>query len=246
MERINNDLSYYLEKDKGFHELIEVFFKYLKDNEYDIYNEDSFKFELGIFLRSIDFNRKYKIEFERNVKCVLDSEQYLGFNKKYAKKTKKEIDIYIYEKNSKYKYAIELKYPKNGAFPNEMYECVKDIKFMQILKNYKFTKTYCITLVGLDDNLNKHYNPELFYKGFYKSSHIFKYFRMEDADGKIIPPSTLTDKVFIDEEKHPNKFIDLGDFSDIIEWKRISENDNYFIQQARYYIIEISKEVNLD
>lgn len=46
---------------------------------------------------------------------------------------KKEIDIVIYKdcnENSE-KYAIELKYPTNGAYPRRMFQCIEDIKFME-------------------------------------------------------------------------------------------------------------------
>lgn len=42
------------------------------------------------------------------------------------------MDIVIY--NESEKYAIELKYPQNGQYPEQMFSCVKDIKFMEELR----------------------------------------------------------------------------------------------------------------
>ena len=50
-------------------------------------------------------------------------------------------------------YAIELKYPKNGQYPEEMYQFIRDIAFaQQLVRNSAngkrvFEKTYCLTLV---------------------------------------------------------------------------------------------------
>lgn len=43
--------------------------------------------------------------------------------------TKHEIDIVVY--NDKEKYAIELKYPVNGQYPEQMYSFVKDVLFTE-------------------------------------------------------------------------------------------------------------------
>ena len=71
----------------------------------------------------------FKVEFERNVK-FFSKNQNKDFLDKFAKK---EMDIVIYKdcnENSE-KYAIELKYPTNGAYPRRMFQCIEDIKFME-------------------------------------------------------------------------------------------------------------------
>lgn len=103
-----------------------------------IYNEFSLQFELGYFLRKDGYN----VFFEKNVKDY-------GFNK--AETYKSEIDL-VAEKDDK-RYAIELKYPKNGQYPEEMYQFIRDIAFAQQLVSNSangkrvFEKTYCLTLV---------------------------------------------------------------------------------------------------
>ena len=49
------------------------------------------------------------------------------------------------------KYAIELKYPRNGQYPEQMYSFVKDIIFMEQLKTEGFDATFSMVLV--DDKL---------------------------------------------------------------------------------------------
>lgn len=81
---------------------IEDFWTCVKDQKIELYNEISLQHELGIFLRSK--LPEYKVQFERNV-------SYFGI---YSGTIKKEIDIVIFSPDRKEKYAIELKYPRNG------------------------------------------------------------------------------------------------------------------------------------
>lgn len=101
-----------------------------------VYNEFSLQFELGCYLRK----NGYDVYFEKNVRSYGISKENLY---------KSEIDL-VAEKNGK-KYAIELKYPKNGQYPEEMYSFIIDIAFTQQLLNTHntkvFDKTYCLTLV---------------------------------------------------------------------------------------------------
>lgn len=93
--------------------LMNSFMKLILEEKIEVYNEFSLQHELGIFLRNELTN--YKIQFERNTKF---------FN--ITKTIKYEMDIVIY--NESEKYAIELKYPQNGQYPEQMFSCVKDIK----------------------------------------------------------------------------------------------------------------------
>lgn len=147
-----------LEKD------IKTFFELDADYDY-IYNEFSLQFELGIYLRN-----KYpdcKVYFERNVK-------HLEITKKLIKT---ECDLVIVDKEGN-KYSIELKHPRNGAFPKRMGQCIEDIMFAEQLKNKGFVETYAIALVDTDLN-----------KGFYdgrKKDGIYSYFRNKNRIiGKI-------------------------------------------------------------
>ena len=119
-------------------ELIEKFIKEKINTEY-IYNEFSLQFELGIFLRNNGFN----VYFEKNVMAE--------FGKEYSKDfIKKEMDLYVIGKDNE-KYAIELKYPTNGAYPKRMFQFLADIQFMEsVKKKYSFTKTFCLALINTD------------------------------------------------------------------------------------------------
>ena len=95
-------------------------------------NEFSLQHEIGIFLRQ--HLQNHKVQFERNTKF---------FN--ISGTIKKEIDIVVY--NETERFAIELKYPLNGQYPEQMYSFVKDIKFMEEVKEKGFTQTYVVALV---------------------------------------------------------------------------------------------------
>lgn len=156
--------------------IIENFWQYIKNNKIEIYNEFSFQHELGIYLR----NKlpEYKIQFERNVTYF--QKQMSNF-KTTEKPVKHEIDITIFNKELTECYAIELKYPRNGQYPESMYSFIKDIKFMEQLKTAGFKETYCITIV------DKESKP--FYSG-QKIDGIYKYFRNnKPITGKIYKPT---------------------------------------------------------
>ena len=136
--------------------LITEFFATVRSQEIEIYNEFSFQHELGIYLRNE--LPDYKVQFERNVAYFLPG----------ANTIKKEIDIAVFNKDKRERYAFELKYPNNGQYPAQMYSFVKDIKFMEELKALGFTKTCCVVLVS----------DRPFYQGNINEG-IYRYFREE-------------------------------------------------------------------
>ena len=113
---------------------------YEKNKIQEIYNEDSLKFELAYFLRQLN----YKVYFEKNIS-------------NYIKHSKKEYDIFASEKYVKHeidlviekgnqRYAIELKYPRNGRVTEELEDFRTDMIFMKQAKDTKqFKETYCFT-----------------------------------------------------------------------------------------------------
>lgn len=188
-------------------ELIEAFLADSEKMDPDlIYNEFSLQFELGIFLRE----NGYKVYFEKNV----ESEDICKGNgvKEFVKK---EMDLYIID--GKNKYAIELKFPTNGFYKKRMFHFIKDIRFMEQVKELpNFEKTYCLTLVKNDSV------GEKFFKG--NDTGIFTYFQNE-----IDIPS--------EEIKNPSKKSKKGksitlDKERSAVWKNI--NDKFW-----YYLIEI-------
>lgn len=180
--------------------LIRQFFSTVESSGIEIYNEFSLQHELGIFLR----NKLpgYKVQFERNVSFFTNDTDTI----------KKEIDIVIFNKDKSEKFAIELKYPLNRQYPEQMYSFVKDIKFMEELIEIGFIGTTVVTLVS----------GRPFYEGV-NNQGIYKYFREEyEVYGQIFKPTGhLKDKDFINLNGR-------YEFS----WEPVFNNN-------RYYVIEI-------
>lgn len=148
----------------------------IQENKIEIYNEFSLQHELGIFLRQ-SLTHDLKIQFERNV--------YYFFNTKEGF-TKREIDLSIFDEDFSKRFCIELKFPRNGQYPEQMFNICKDIKFLEELKSKGFTNCYSLSVV--ED------------RNFYTSNKveeekIYKYFRNNvDLHGKIIKPTGNRDE----------------------------------------------------
>lgn len=155
-----------------------AFLKQVKNGSIEIYNEFSLQHELGIFLRNHFPN--YRIQFERNTK-------FFGIETT----TKHEIDIVIY--NEYEKMAIELKFPLNGQYPEQMFSFIKDICFMEELKTNGFTHTYCLCIIK-DKN---------FYTGK-KQDGIYSYFRCQKELHGIVakPTGTKNESLFVHGTYH--------------------------------------------
>jgi|TARA_Y100000310_G_C20631860_1_gene789088 hypothetical protein len=178
--------------DETFNNLIKQFIDQIRNGDIDLYNEFSLQHELGIHLRE---NLPYKIQFERNV-------SYFEWEK--SNFIKKEIDISIFKDIKSPQIAIELKYPRNGQYPEQMYSFCKDIMFIEQLKNAGFNKSLLMILV--DD--------EKFYQGL-RTDGIYKYFRSKGKlTGSIIKPTgksvkndiTIKGEYYIDWIKISNKY----------------------------------------
>ncbi len=176
---------------------IEEFIGLIAGGQVEVYNEFSFQHELGIYLRTHIDNNRYKIQFERNV-------AFFRIDK--ARTIKKEIDIVIYDNDKFEKYAIELKYPMNGQYPESMYSFIKDIKFCEQLSEYGFDGTISLTLV--DDRL--------FYNGA-SNGGIYRYFR-----GGYPVTGTIDKPTGNDGESLK---ID-GSYS--VKWKDVNDTSKYF------------------
>jgi hypothetical protein len=115
-------------------QLIDQFVESIRLDVTHIYNEFSLQHELGIFVRGS--LPDHHVRFERNVSDIFDSA---------ASFTKREIDICVFfpDKSlpSKKIYAIELKYPRNGQYPEQMFSFCKDIAFVEELHAAGFSST---------------------------------------------------------------------------------------------------------
>ena len=182
---------------------IKDFFAYVQNNNVELYNEFSLQHELGIYLR--EKLPSYKVQFERNV----------SFFDIKSETVKKEIDIVIYSPDKKERYAVELKYPRNGQIPEQMYAFVKDIRFVEQLKNNGFTKTCAVTLV----------EDKLFYSG--KTTRIYGFFRGEN-------PKTLHGKIEKPTGKR-NEHVKLSEDHQIC-WQYLDIVDG---EKRKFYIVTI-------
>lgn len=105
---------------------------------------------------------------------------------------KKEIDICVYSGQELFA-AIELKFPRNGQIPEQMYLFYKDIQFLEQLKRSGFRNAYF--LVYCED--------KKFYQG--NTKDIYRYFRAgETLTGEIKKPTGQRDnKVLISSSYQP-------------------------------------------
>lgn len=181
-------------------QLIEEFFVFARTNNIEIYNEFSLQHELGIYLR--EKTKGYFVQFERNVSYFYSDIDTI----------KREIDIAIFNEDKSEKYAIELKHPLNGQHPEQMYSFVKDIKFMEELKDRGFNTAVAVALVS----------DRPFYEGR-NNPGIYKYFREDHAVyGQIFKPTGPL--------KGKNCIILNGRYE--FSWRTCLDN-------SRYYVIEV-------
>lgn len=191
---------------------ISDFFSYAYSQKIELYNEYSLQHELGIFLRNKCPN--YSVQFERNT-------NFFGIK---TATVKQEIDIAVFDKNEKF--AIELKFPCNGAYPRRMFQFVEDICFIEQLKLNGLTGGCAVSLV---DNMNFCTKQGLKTKG------VYSYFRnKEPITGVINNPL---------QNNGPTRLIVNGSYKAI--WSptdillRNNVADPITSVPAKYYIIEI-------
>lgn len=135
---------------------ITAFFKQVEVGAIDIYNEFSLQHELGLFIRAQARDSGYRVQYERPV-------GFFGLGT--AGFVKKEIDISIVSSDGNERIAIELKFPRNGQHPVQMFKFCQDICFVEQIVAAGFTAGFFIAAV--DD--------PLFYRG--SASGIYSHFR---------------------------------------------------------------------
>ncbi len=180
--------------------VISSFAKQVGSGSIEIYNEFSLQHELGIFLRNIVKDKD--IQFERNV-------AHFGFEKERFEK--REIDIVIYGKRSSLlDAAIELKFPRNGQHPEQMYSFCKDIVFAEQLKRSGFNRTFVVIFA----------EDRLFYEG--AQGGIYGFFR----GGR-----NLTGTVRKPTGKRDSEVTITGDYS--VRWHGVSSPLKYTVIEAQ-------------
>ena len=161
--------------------LIRAFIDAVATSETEIYNEFSLQHELGLFLRAR--LPGFKVQFERNVSYFTSSSQRF---------TKRELDIAVFSADKKeLKFAIELKFPRRGQHPEQMFSFCKDIAFAEELKAIGFRET--AVLIFADDHL--------FYRG--ASEGIYGHFRAgRPITGRIEKPTGARDEYVVIQGSH--------------------------------------------
>lgn len=185
------------------HKIFETFFSKVNSGEIEIYNEFSLQHELGIFLRSE--LQGYNVQFERN-------SSHFG----QTTNVKHEIDIAIFNDTEKF-CAIELKFPRKKQYPERMFSFIKDIAFLEELKEQiRFKKCYAVVLVD-DHN---------FYRGAARKGSIYSFFRAGSLiNGKINKPTGAKDKSYNIAGRYRVDWKDLGQVN--------ASSDSW-----KYYILE--------
>lgn len=179
-------------------EIINMFVDAIRQTRTEIHNEFSLQHELGVAIRSRLPNQQ--IQFERNVSFFFPTEILI----------KKEIDIAVFSPDkSALHYAIELKFPRNGQYPEQMFSFCKDILFAEQLKACGFKRTFLI--IFADDHL--------FYSG--NGDGIYGYFRKKkQLNGTIQKPTGKKDE----------RISLKGSYQ--VQWSDISNNLKYTIIEA--------------
>jgi len=101
---------------------------------------------------------------------------------------KKEIDISIFNNDKSEIYAIELKYPRNGQLPEQMFSFCKDIRFLEQLCRGGMDGAWFVAVV--DDRL--------YYEG--KSEGIYTHFRSSKPISGRIEKPTGRDRSYLEIE----------------------------------------------
>jgi len=182
--------------------LIHRFFDNIRNRSDEVYNEFSLQHELGIFLRRT-VEPDCKIQFERPVSF---------FNLPRRQFVKKEIDIAVFNSPPTIRQSIELKYPSNGQYPEQMYKACEDILFLEQLVAAGFERCYFIMFA----------EDRLFFQGP-TTTGIYSYFRASaPIHGRIPKPTGGT-----------GKSLEITG-SYLIRWHDITKD-------TRYGIVEVTK-----
>src|SRR6266852_3207826 len=122
--------------------MIERFFQQVAAGSIEIYNEFSLQHELGIFLRAADAAGQYKVQFERPV-------GFFGLTRSAF--VKNEIDLAVFRTDRSERAAIEVKFPRNGQYSEQMFKFCQYVAFVEQLVSAGFDAG--LFLAAADDPL---------------------------------------------------------------------------------------------
>ena len=152
------------------------FFLLVADGSVEIYNEFSLQHEVGCYIRSV-LPAEFRVQFERPT-------DFFGIGHRALEK--KEIDIVIFSNDRTEKSAIELKFPRSGQYPEQMFKACQDIRFLEQLCDAGFGQGLFV-MVADDDG---------FYSARARNDGIYRFFRLGHLlHGSIRKPTGSKDCV---------------------------------------------------
>jgi len=161
----------------------------VETKEVEIYNEFSLQHEFGLFLRSKSAG--IKVQFERNI-------AFFGLNK--AEFEKREIDICVFSDVEDPLLAVELKYPRSGQYPEQLFSFCKDMVFLEQLRESGFQK--CAFVAVVEDR------P--FFDG--RQTGIYSSFRGgPPLHGEVVKPTGAKDQTLFVSGSYPIAWTSIGD-----------------------------------
>ena len=101
---------------------VDDFFVCVGSGEVEFYNEFSLQHEIGIHLRAA-LGGRFKVQFERPT-------DYFDIS---GRTEKREIDISVFSEDKLTKAALELKFPRSGQYPEQMFSACRDLAFLEDL-----------------------------------------------------------------------------------------------------------------
>lgn len=178
-------------------QLIESFFRESLEQEHKLYNEACLQHELGYWLR-VHLPSSFRVQFERPAEYFYDEARGL---------VKKEIDIVVSIPESAIHYAIELKCPRSGMYPEQMFKACEDLQFLEELVQKGFAGGIFVI----------HVVDAPFYQGAMRG--IYDYFRGgKSIEGEIHKPTGSRDK----------KVSLKGSYQ--VDWQQCREYGQYWMQ----------------
>lgn len=151
------------------------FFQQVAAGTIEIYNECSLQHELGIYLRAATPPGRYKVQFERPV-------GFFGLTR--GRFVKNEIDLAVFTSDKAERLAIEVKFPRNGQYPEQMFKFCQDVVFLEQLVAAGFSAAFFV--LAADDPLF-HSGPQ--------QSGIYAHFRGNvPIHGLIVKPTGKKDE----------------------------------------------------
>ena len=139
-----------------FERVVEEFTRRIADGSTGIDKEASVQCGLATFLR--ERLPDYRIRREYNIShFVPDKSRF----------EKRMVDIVLFNASETERFAVEIKFPTNGAYPMYMFQCFQDVRFLEQLRGAGFTGCFFL-LIASDSN---------FWRNRGKSGTIYEKFR---------------------------------------------------------------------